>query len=230
MAAAVALALVAAASPANAQPPDPALMARLATFAAQFENLRSHGSYNLEGRLEMLDGDGKPTSVKAMTARVDGGPEHSTLTVVKYTEDGKDKTEEAQKEARESAAKNKPGKHRLMMPLQADQQARYDFDQVEVDTADPSRVRIAFTPRKRAEDTIEGSAWVDGRTGSLISASFKLSKTPLFVDYVHFVVKFDAASPLGPAPSDVAVEGGGGFLFLRKHFHAVATLSGYRLP
>ncbi len=223
-------ALLAAPWPANAQPPDPALMARLAAFATQFETLRTHGSYNLEGRFEMLDGDGKPNSIKTMAARVDGGPVHSTFTVIKYTEDGKDKTDEAQKEARESAGKNKSEKRRLTMPVQADQQARYDFDEVEVDSADPSRVRIAFTPKKRAEDTIEGSAWVDERTGSLISASFKLSKTPLFVDYVHFMVKFDAPSPLGPAPSDVAIDGGGGFLFFRKHFHAIATLSGYRIP
>jgi hypothetical protein len=228
--AAAAFAAVVSASPAaRAQPPDPAVMARLATFAAQFEQLRTHGSYTIDGRFELLDGDGKPSSVKSMLARVDGGPTRSTFTVIKYTVDGKDKTDEAQKEARESAAKNKQEKRRLTMPVQADQQSRYDFDQVEVDTTDPSRVRIAFTPKRSADDTIEGSAWVDGRTGTLISASFKLSKTPLFVDYVHFIVKFDAPTPLGPAPSDVTVEGGGGFLFFRRHFHAVATLSDYRL-
>jgi hypothetical protein len=229
LAVAVALALAGVAPAAQAQPPDPAVMARLATFAAQFEQLRTHGSYTLDGRFELLDGDGKPNTVKSMLARIVGGPTRSTFNVIKYTVDGKDKTEEAQKEARESAAKPKPEKRRLTMPVQADQQPRYDFDQVEVDAADPSRVRISFTPKKSAEDTVEGSAWVDGRTGAVLSASFKLSKTPMFVDYVHFIVKFDAPTPLGPAPSDVTVEGDGGFLFIRRHFHAVATLSDYRI-
>ena len=85
-------------------------------------------------------------------------------------------------------------------------------------------------PKARAGDTIEGSAWVDTRTGALISAGFKLSKTPLFVDYVHFTVEFGATTPLGPAVSSVSVDGKTGLLFLRKHFRVAATLGDYRIP
>jgi hypothetical protein len=203
-------------------------MARLADYAARFEGLRSRVSYSIDGRFELVDGEGKASSVRAMQARVEGGTP-SRFDIIRYTEDGKDKTDEARKEARESAAKPKKQK-KLHMPLEADQQPRYTFDQLEVDAADPTRVRIAFTPKAAADDTIEGSAWVDTTTGSLVSAAFKLSKTPMFVDYVHFVVQFDAPTPFGNAISQIAVDGGGGFLFFRKHFQGLATISDYRLP
>ncbi len=228
-AALAALAFVASSSSvARAQPPDPALMARLADYAARFDSLRSRASYTIDGRLEFVDGEGKASGVRAMKARFEGGAP-SRFTILRYTEDGQDKTEEARKEARESSAKPKKQK-RLHMPLEASEQPRYAFDQVEVDAADPARVRIAFTPKVGADDTIEGSAWVDATTGSLLSAAFKLSKTPMFVDYVHFVVQFDTPTPVGRAVSTIAVDGGGGFLFFRKHFQGIATLSDYRLP
>jgi hypothetical protein len=115
------------------------------------------------------------------------------------------------------------------MPFHASEQARYDFDVVETDVADPSRVRIAFTPKVTADDTVEGSAWVDTKTGTVVSAGFKLSKPPTFVDYVHITVEFGAPTKLGPAISHVSLSGKGGFLFFRKEFRANATLSGYAI-
>jgi hypothetical protein len=217
---------------ARAEPPAPELMTRLAAYAAHFEAIRVHASYSLDGRLETLDGDGKADSWKEMKAQVETDGPRTKLTVVRYTEDGKDKTEEARKKARESAEEKKKdkGKPEVRIPLLAAEQPRYVFDEVEVDRADPSRVRIAFVPKVREDDTIEGSAWVDTRTATLLSAGFKLSRTPMFVDYVHITVEFGAPTPLGPAISKLAFDGQGGILFFRKHFRGRATFSDYRIP
>ncbi|HLK35550.1 MAG TPA: hypothetical protein VKU41_02275 [Polyangiaceae bacterium] len=215
---------------AGAQPPAQDLMARLATYAAHFETLRTQATYSLEGRLETLDRGGRADSVKDMRARIE--PDDGTrvkVVVLKYTEDGEDKTDDARRKARERASRPKSDKKPVRMPLLAQEQSRYVFDEVEVDRADPSRVRIAFAPKVPEEDTIEGSAWVDAKAGTLISAGFRLTKTPLFVDYVNFTVKFGEPTALGPAVSTVLVEGKGGLPFFQKRFRAQATLSDYRL-
>lgn len=220
------------AASANAQPPSPELMAKLADFARKFEYERTHASFDVAGRLDTLDGDGKPDGTKELWGRVEADGKDTHLTVKRYLEDGKDKTEDAQKEAREAGEKSKEKRDKnkqLKMPIRAEEQGRYVFDQVETDTRDPSRVRITFVPVQRADDTVEGSAWVNAETGAPISAGFKLSRTPMFVDYVHFTVEFGADTRLGPAVSKVLVDGQGGILFFRKHFRATATLSGYTI-
>jgi hypothetical protein len=211
---------------ARAQPPSPDLMARLAVHAAGFEAMKTRASYAVDGKLERIDGDGNADSVREMQAQVDadGGEVH--VRIVKYVEDGRDKTDEARKKARDDKDDDDRD---LKMPFLRGEQPRYTFDQIEADRADPARVRIAFVPRARADDTIEGSAWVDTRTGTVLSAGFKLSKTPMFVDYVHITLEFGAPTSLGPAVSKVQMVGRGGLLFLRKRFRAAATLSDYRV-
>jgi len=204
-------------------------MTRLADYAARLDSMRTHASYSVDGQLETLDRGGRPDSLKTMTARVDADGTTSRLNVIRYTEDGEDKTDDAQKKAREREAKRKNEKKRIRLPILATEQPRYVFDQLEVDAADPSRVKIAFVPRAPEDDTIEGSAWVDARTGSLISVGFKLSRTSMFVDYVHFTVEFGESTRLGSAVSTVLVEGQGGILFFRKRFRGTAKVSDYAL-
>lgn len=215
---------------ASASPPPPELMLRLAEYSARLDSMRTHASYRFEGELSTLDRAGEPDSVKAMKARVDADGRTAKLTVIEYTEDGEDKTLDARKKALErEERKNKKDKGRIRIPLLATEQPRYVFDQVESDPTDPSRVKIAFSPKDPQDDTIEGSAWVDARAGSLISAGFKLSKTSMFVDYVHFTVEFGEVTPLGAAVSRVLVEGQGGILFFRKRFRGDARVSGYTI-
>jgi hypothetical protein len=151
--------------------------------------------------------------------------------VIRYVEDGEDKTADAQKKAARRAQDRKAERDqkRFRIPILADEQPRYVFDQVEADPRDPAVVRITFVPRIPQDDTLEGSAWVDSRTGTLISAGFKISKPPIFVDYVHITLEFGAPTSLGPAVSKVVADGNGGVLFFRKRFHVDATLSDYRL-
>ena len=204
-------------------------MAKLATHAAGFETMKTHASYAVSGKLETLASDGLVDGNKVMTGNVVADGKKARFKVVKYTEDGADKTDEAKEKAREQANKKKKDKKNIRMPFHADEQARYDFDVVETDANDPSRVRISFVPKTKSDTTLEGSAWVDMKTGTVVSAGFKLSQPPTFVDYVHITVEFGAPTKLGPAVSHVSMTGKGGFLFFRKEFRADATLSGYAI-
>ena len=180
--------------------------------------------------MDLLDGDGQVDSRKELKGHVDANGDGPKLTVIRYVEDGKDKTADAIKDAHAAEEKGRKKRHegkQAKMPIRADEQGRYVFDQAETDPRDPSRVRVTFVPKEPADDTFEGSAWVDATNGTIISAGFKLSRTPMFVDFVHFSVEFGAATSLGPAVSRVSVEGKGGILFFRKHFRATATLSDY---
>ncbi len=205
------------------------LMARLAEYAGRFETLRTQCSYDVSGQMVTLDRNGRADSVKELSGRVHALGEHVTLTVTRYVEDGKDKTEEAQKKAREKA--QEPPPHRAVkqarMPILADEQPRYAFEQLEVDHADGARVRIAFVPKVPDYDTIDGSIWVDTRTATVLSAAFKLSKTSMFLDDVHFKMEFGASTPVGPAVSTIVSDGQAGVVFLRKRFRVIATLSDY---
>ncbi len=215
-----------------AQAPTADLMARLGAYAERFETLRKNASYVVEGKLDSLDGSGRTDSTKFMRARVDSDGHTTQFSVLQYLEDGQDKTAEAKdkQKKREAESAHDPPSHRRAwrMPFHPGEQPRYYFNQVEAD-AQHSRVRIAFAPKIIEDDTIEGSAWVDVRTGTIVTTGFKLSKPPSIIDSVHVTMMFGEATPLGPAPSRIAVDAHGGVLFLRKHYHGEATLSQYRI-
>ncbi len=211
--------LAATSSVAQAALPPHELMEKLAVHAAAFEAMRTRASFAFDGRLDDLDGDGKASSDKKLTARVEANGTAAHLVVIKYLEDNEDKTDEARKKAHEADEKRKAKsaeqleKEKIRMPFLATEQAKYSFDEVEVDRADAARVRISFVPKSPSEQTIEGSAWVDTNAGTVVSAGFKVSKTPIFVDWIHFTVEFGETTALGPAISKVTTEGRGGILF-----------------
>jgi hypothetical protein len=228
----VALAAAAAAASsaraASAEPPAPEVMARLAAYAERLDSMRTHASYRFDGELSTLDRHGRTDSRKEMRGRIDADGSTARMTVLSYLEDGEDKTRDAQEKAAHNQ-KRKRDKPKIRLPILADEQPRYVFDRVETDPSDSTRVKISFSPRVPGADTIEGTAWVDARTGSLLSAGFKLSKPSMFVDYVHFEVEFDESTALGPAVSEVRVEGQGGFLFFHKRFEGTAKVYGYSI-
>jgi hypothetical protein len=227
----VGLAACLAPSSAHAAPPAADLMSRLAVHAASFESMRTRASYAIDGKLEHLDSDGKVDSTDHLEARVVADGKKAEIIVMKFLEGNEDKTEEAQEKARErnAAPEAEKEKKRTHMPFLASEQRRYAFDQVQSDPADPTHVRITFVPHVKDETVVEGSAWVDTKTGTVMSAGFKMSKTGMFVDYVHVTVEFGATTPLGPAVSKVTLEGKGSFLFIKKRFRAAATVSRYRI-
>ena len=226
-----ALFVLAAPAEASAAAPAPDLMTRLAGHAQRFEQMKKRASCTITGKLEELSTDNKVTATKTTKAKVVANGTEAKWEVLEYREDGVDKTDEAKQKSKERAAESakKKNKKEFHMPFLASEQQRYTFDQTEVDPGDPNRVKISFVPKVKADDTIEGSAWVDVNAGTVLTAGFKMSKTPMFVDYVHITVEFGAATSLGPAISKIHLDGKGGFLFWNKIFRADAFVSDYAI-
>jgi hypothetical protein len=213
----------------------PELMVGLAQHAARFEEMKRRGAFTMTGRIEEVDGDGRASDTKEITLRSTptAAPMDRITKVFQYTENGEDKTVDAQKRATERRAKRLKDpekqaderKRDLKLPFLASEQARYVFSVVERDVAQPSRVRVAFTPHTPAENAIRGSAWVDEKEREVLSVGFSLSKNPTFVDHVDITIVFGLPTELGRAPSKLSFDGRGGFLFIRKHYRGTATLS-----
>jgi len=212
-----------------------ALMSGLAQHAARVEEMKKRGAFTMAGRIEALNGDGKPTERKEVVLRSTPTrvPMDREIKVIRYIEDGKDKTFDLQVRAIERRVKqladpNKQAEDRkadLKLPFLASERARYVFSVVERNAAQPARVRIAFSPKVPAENAIKGSAWVDEQEREVLSLGFSFSRNPAFVDHVEVMVTFGLPTELGRAPSLLAFDGRGGFLFIRKHYRGSATIS-----
>lgn len=208
------------------------LLQGLAQHAQKIEDMKQRGAFTFAGKMEMLDDSGKATEVKEMTMRSTptGVPRDRIVKVMKYTEDGKDKTAEAQAKADARRAKHKQAKNEKMgndlkLPFLASEQGRYIFSIAERDKNVPSHVRINFNPKTPAEDAIKGSAWVDETSKEVLSTGFSLSKNPTFIDHVDVQITFGLPTQLGRAPSAVTFDGRGGFLFIHKHYRGTATIT-----
>jgi hypothetical protein len=206
-----------------------ALMPLLASHAARFEEMKRRGTFTLAGKLEELDGGGAATGTKEILVRSVVTQAARTNEIVRYLEDGADKTAEAREKAAKREAKPGAKKRDLRLPFLASEQARYRFGiAAEGGTSGPngpSRLRVTFTPVTPAEDAFDGSAWVDAATGDVLTMGFSPSKTSIFVDHVDITIRFDLATPLGRAPSSVTFEASGGILFLRKRVRGTGTIS-----
>jgi hypothetical protein len=209
-----------------------ALMSGLAQHAQNVEDMKARGAFTFSGRMEMLDDAGKATEVKEMTMRSTptGAPRDRIVKVMKYLEDGRDKTAEAQAKADARRAKRKEAKNEklskdLKLPFLTAEQPRYIFSIAERDKNDPTHVRINFNPKIPAEDAIKGSAWVDENSREVLSIGFSLSKNPTFIDHVDVQIVFGLPTKLGRAPSAVTFDGRGGFLFIHKHYRGSATIT-----
>ncbi|MBX3261912.1 MAG: hypothetical protein KF782_19665 [Labilithrix sp.] len=243
--ASVALALALVASPETvradeatepAVAPEPALgplLSRLARHAQQFEEMKRRGSFTLSGKMEELDRSGHVDGTKEMVLRVTATPAERVTEVVRYLEDGADKTVEARKKAEKRRAERRAGKAEkardLRLPFLAAEQPRYRFSLVERHPNDASRVRVAFEPFVPAENAFKGSAWVDEAAGEVLTMGLSFSKNPTFVDHVDVTLRFDLATPLGRAPSSFTFDARGGFLVIRKHYRGSATITEPRL-
>lgn len=218
---------------ARATTPAPDVMARLAVHAASFETMKTHASFLIAGKLEELDGSGVATTTREMTGQVTADGTKLHFAVLKYLENGQDKTADVQAKAKDAdqkpASPSAPKKRDFRMPFHTGEQPRYYFDQIAVDGTTPTRVQIAFVPKIREDDTIEGSAWVDTVAGTVLSSGFKLTKPPSVMDWVHAQLTFGASTSLGPMVSKIDLEAAGGILFVRRHLRATATLTNHSI-
>lgn len=205
------------------------VLAGLANHAASFEQMKLRGAYTFDGKIEELDGSGNPSDTKEIQMKVVPRRESPVplVDVIRYLENGTDKTSEA----REKAAKRKPKKDKkeMHLPFLASEQPRYVFSLAERDPQHPSRIRVSFVPKEPAEDAFKGSAWVDTTTNNVLSVGFSLSKNPTFVDHVDVQITFGLSTAMGRAPSEISFDGRGGFLFVHKHYRGKATITNARL-
>jgi hypothetical protein len=201
------------------------LLDRLAGHAARFEQMKVKAAYTLVGHMDELDRKGHVDGTKEIELRVT--PPSSDI--LRYTEDGRDKTADARAKAAERNAKPSAKKRDFHLPFLASEQGRYAFSLVERDPQIPTNVRIAFAPHTPAEDAYKGSAWIDEKDGEVLSMGFSLSKNPSVIDHVDATLVFSLPTALGRAPSKLTFEATGGFLFLRKRYRGWATISSPQL-
>ena len=198
------------------------VLAKLADASAKFEAMMRRASFTVKGRMDDKEG----------TARVTMQGEHAKVEILRYAEDGQDKTAEAkQKQAERAREPRKPRSSRdeIHLPFLASEQTKYDFWVGDGDAGDPTHMRVFFHAKVPAENLMNGSAWVDARSGDLLTASVTASKTPAFIDYVRAKLEFDEHTAMGPAISKLEFDTAGGFLFVRKHYTGSATFASYEL-
>ena len=216
------------------QPPDPQLMAKLAHHSEVFQRLMEDSGFAFETLIQHFDSDGKVSGIKTKLGRVEHDAQGGREKVIRCIEDGKDITADEQQrstkrdaERAEQRRKHKEEDDDLRPPFLPSEQPKYLFDQVAVDPADPTRIQLAFAPRHADSSSMEGTAWVSTATGTVLSLTGKLSKPPLFVDWMRFSVEFEATSPLGPVPSKFILEGRGGLLFIHQHLRGEMKMSDF---
>ena len=199
------------------------LLPRVASYAMRFEEMKRRGSFTLDGRMEELDSSGHATSTKAILVRSVATPAARRNEILRYVEDGADRTAEARQKAEKRAAEGQGTKRRdLRLPFLGSEQARYRFALVE---RDGPRVKLSFTPHAPAEDAWVGTAWVEAASGDVLTLGLSPSKTSMFVDRVEVTVRFDLPTPLGRAPKTITFDARGGILLFRKHVHGSGTLT-----
>jgi hypothetical protein len=194
---------------------------KLEQHAAQFEKMKRRASYTLVGKMERVDGSGNVAETREMIVKVNG----MAAEVVRYVEDGLDKTAD-ERAKRGGNGRMSTGKvARMRLPFLASERPKYSFRIKEVDPKYSWRLLVEFTPKSQADDTAFGTAWVDSLAGEVLTIRFSPTKKPRFVDDIDIAIHFDSKTSLGRAPSKVTFEASGGFLFIRKRYRGTATIS-----
>ncbi len=211
---------------ASAVPELAPLLVRLGGHGERLEEMKKRGSYTLSGRIERLDGDGAVDNWKTLILRiVASGASTPKSEVVRYVEDGEDKTADAKVRAAKSAKKKVDKKREFKVPFLPSEQPKYDFRVLGRDARFPGRVKVGFAAKTPAEDVWNGSAWVNEKEGEIESMGFTFSQNPSFVDEATATLVFGNHTELGRAPSQLDFEAKGGFLFIRRHYRGHASLT-----
>ena len=206
------------------------VLPKLAASSARFEADLKKASFTVEGYIESVDRDGHGDDRREGAFHVRANGKRRRYDVIRYTEDGENKLDEARKKAEESSAKDPDPDDEAHMPFLASEQPKYVFRLRDTDKADPARVRIEFVPKHADKHLVVGSAWVDTRTGDVLTMGVAPSKKAMFVDYFHVTMEFGEKMGAGPTVSRIAFEGSSGLLFFHKKFRGSARFFDYHLP
>jgi hypothetical protein len=207
------------------------VLAKAAPWSERFEAMMKRASFTVSGDLESLAGDGSVDERLEGVFRFQPRGSYHHVEVVRYTEDGEDETEKAREDAAEREEKRREDPpdpdEQAHLPFLSAEQPKYVFRVVEVDHRDPARVRVHFTPKRPAKNLPVGSAWIDTRTGAVLTMGASPSELDTFVDYLRVTMEFGASTPVVNAVSKVRFEGQASFLFLRRRFRGSAVLVDY---
>ena len=206
------------------------VLSKLAVTSARFETDLEKASFTVEGHIESIGRDGRPSDRKEGAFRVRTDGKRRRFDVIRYTEDGEDKLEEAREKAEESSREEPDEDDRAHLPFLASEQSKYVFRLRDTDKADPARVRIEFSPKHPDKQLVIGSAWVDTRTGDVLTMGVSPSKKSLFVDYFNVTFEFGEKMGKGLGVSRLTFEGSGGILFFHKKYRGAARFYGYHVP
>lgn len=201
------------------------LLGRLELHAEGLHQMEKRGSFLLSGKMDELGGNGSVSGTKELVVKVTARPTARVTEILKYLEDGVDKTEEARAKQKRREAEPDDPKKRFMLPFSRLAKDRYRFELAERNLKNPSRVRVRFIPLERAENTYTGSAWVDQERGEILTMILSPTKTPMFVDKIELSVVFENQTSLGRAPSEISFEARGSLLFFKKRYRGSATLT-----
>lgn len=209
--------------------PDPALLERIAERTRAVETFTRNAQLSMTIVADELDSEGKSTKHTEAVVRVsrtDGKPARELISA---TENGKDVTAEKREEMDKERDKNGKNDRQQASPFHPDERAKYAFSMLAPSPAAPNLVRIAFQPAgEKTSELMIGDASVDPQTGELVRMSMRPSKNPSFVDNLFIEIELDAQTPAGRAASKITAKGAGGFLFIKKRFAVVTTISDYR--
>jgi hypothetical protein len=103
----------------------------------------------------------------------------------------------------------------------------YRFDGVE-DIEGRRAVRVRFDPKRPADGTCRGWAWLEPATGEPVRAQLSPVKLPLFVDRVEMLLDFGRAENGHNQLRRAVIDGSGGFALVSRRLHVEAELTDYR--
>jgi hypothetical protein len=223
----VLLSCVAVWASATATEPPAELLKKLAEHDARLDQIDDQGSFTTDTINEEVDGSGKVIHTLELLVRTTHLEGKKRELLGKALKDGKDVTQDYKDKLKGSG----PSQAKEMrLPFSTKQQRDYLFKEIGSDPSNSSWLRIHFEPKGSwSEKLMIGDAVVDPAGGELLRITARQSAPDSSVDYLDLDFSFDEQTPLGRAPSKVAMKGEGGFLFLKSRFRHTVVYSGYDL-
>ncbi|MBX5480855.1 MAG: hypothetical protein IRZ16_03240 [Myxococcaceae bacterium] len=95
--------------------------------------------------------------------------------------------------------------------------------------ADADTVKVRFAPLEKDEKKMQGTAWIDRRTGLVTHIDATPSDLPMVLDEMTLSLDQEE-TPCGPQVTHLRMSGKAGLLFFKKRFRADTKLSGHHVP
>lgn len=188
----------------------------------------------IQFRAEMMDGDGTVESIQESTVKLTEGKDGQVESeLVKVIEDGRDVTQKARdEESRRAQNKSEKGEGQSFgiqfgdNPFQPEVQTKVTARSLGTKRTLLGRPCSEFEVTwKKDKETEKGIACLDDQTGAPLEYSYVPDPLPKHVKRMQTTLRYEDGGPSGWRPTEMKVEGEGGFLFIRKKFRMRTTFS-----